>query len=87
MKILYGSEQDKIYAIARFHEQFLFIHPFLDGNGRVARSIASIQYKDLLDKDVKFDKIKRKDYYHALQSAHDGNNQRLIDIFKALIKE
>ena len=87
MRIIYSTEQDKIFAIAKFYKEFLFIHPFLDGNGRVARSIASIQYKDLLNKDVKFDSIDRKVYYEALQSAHKGNDQKLIDIFRALIKE
>jgi len=87
MKVYYGSEDDKVFAIAKFHYSFLKIHPFLDGNGRVARAIASIQYKDLLGKDVRFDNIERHRYYQALQSADIGEKQELNDIFKALIKE
>ena len=87
MKVYYSNESEKIFAIASFHEKFLTIHPFLDGNGRVARTIASIQYKDLLDKDVKFDQIERKEYYIALQNARNGNKDGLNDIFTALIKE
>lgn len=83
----YGTETDKVSAIATFHERFLTIHPFLDGNGRVARTIASIQYKDLLNKEVKFEKLERKEYYEALRSAIDGDKQQLTDIFNALIKE
>lgn len=51
--ILFASEKEKIYAIAEFHERFLSIHPFLDGNGRVARVISTIQIKDLLTSHLK----------------------------------
>jgi Fic family protein len=87
MKVAYSSTDKKITAIATFHEKFLSIHPFLDGNGRVARVLASIQFKDLLDKDVTFEKIERIEYYKSLQTAREGNGQRLNDIFTALIKE
>lgn len=87
MKVCYSNDSEKISAIALFHEKFLTIHPFLDGNGRVARVVASIQYKDLLDKDVMFDQIERADYYNALQNARDGNIDELKDIFMALIKD
>lgn len=87
MKALYGTNDKKVSAIALFHERFLSIHPFLDGNGRMARTLASIQFKDLLDKDVTFEKIERIEYYRALQTARNGYGQRLNDIFMALIKE
>ena len=87
MKVVYGSTDKRISAIATFHEKFLSIHPFLDGNGRIARVLASIQFKDLLEKDVTFEKIERLEYYKALQISREGNGQRLNDIFTALIKE
>lgn len=87
MKVVYSSNDRRISAIATFHEKFLSIHPFLDGNGRIARVLASIQFKDLLDKEVTFEKIERIEYYKALQTSREGNGQRLNDIFTALIKE
>lgn len=87
MKVAYSSEIYKITAIATFHEKFLSIHPFLDGNGRIARTIASIQFKDLLDRDVIFEGIERREYYKAIQDSRNGNRQELNDIFTALIKE
>lgn len=87
MKVAYSSEIKKISAIASFHEKFLSIHPFLDGNGRVSRILASIQFKDLLNIEVTFERIERIDYYKALQTARKGNEKGLNDIFTALIKE
>lgn len=87
MKVIYRTDKEKISAIANFHERFLSIHPFLDGNGRVARTLASMQYKDLLEKDVQFEGIERSKYYEALNAARNGSNKNLNAIFTALIKE
>lgn len=87
MDVLYGNGSEKVLAIAQFHEQFLSIHPFLDGNGRLARVIASIQYRDLLSQHIAFEAIEhRADYYTALQSARKGGHQPLVDIFLSLAK-
>lgn len=86
MKVCYSDEPAKISVIASFHEKFLSIHPFLDGNGRIARFISSLQYKDLLDKDIRFESIDRQEYYKALQKARYGNAETLNNIFVALIK-
>jgi Fic family protein len=87
MKVCFSTDDKKISTIAAFHERFLSIHPFLDGNGRVARLLASIQFKDLLDKDVTFENVERFHYYKALQTARNGEKESLNDIFLALIKE
>lgn len=87
MEVKHSTEDNKISAIASFHEKFLSIHPFLDGNGRVARAIASIQYKDLLNQEVRFEEVERSEYYKALNTARNGNQNKLNDIFTALIKE
>ena len=87
MNILYADRQEKVLAIAQFHEQFLSIHPFLDGNGRVSRVIASIQCEDLLGQKLSFEEIAdRNEYYKALQSAREGGHQALVDMFLSLAK-
>ena len=87
MNILYADRQEKVLAIAQFHEQFLSIHPFLDGNGRVSRVIASIQCEDLLGQKLSFEEIAdRNEYYKALQSAREGGHQALVDMFISLAK-
>lgn len=87
MNVLYDDDSAKILAIAQFHERFLSIHPFIDGNGRLARVIASLQYRDLLNQQIAFDEIETKaEYYAALQSARKGGHQALVDIFLSLAK-
>lgn len=87
MNVLYGTDDEKILAIAQFHERFLSIHPFRDGNGRLARVIASIQYRDLLNQQIAFEEIENStEYYTALQSAKEGGHQALVDIFLSLAK-
>lgn len=87
MDVLYADNSQKIAAIAEFHEKFLSIHPFLDGNGRVVRVLSSLQYKDLIGEEITFEKIENiSDYYLALQAARSGSPQQLVDIFMALTK-
>jgi len=81
-----GNDQSKLSAIVSFHEKILSIHPFLDGNGRISRILASLQFMDLLNQDVKFDEIDRHIYYKALQKARDGNSSELVRIFKSIMK-
>ncbi|WP_213803747.1 Fic family protein [Granulicella sp. dw_53] len=43
-----ADEKSRVRAIAQFHAEFLRIHPFADGNGRVARAVLVQQCIDLL---------------------------------------
>jgi Fic family protein len=47
----YGSlgKLESILAMAAVHHRFLWIHPFVDGNGRVARLVSYAQALELLD--------------------------------------
>ena len=40
---------DSILAVAAAHHRFLWIHPFMDGNGRVARLMSYAMFRDTLD--------------------------------------
>lgn len=42
-----GSAEAKLIAIAAFHAKLLGIHPFVDGNGRLARALLMQQCLDL----------------------------------------
>lgn len=69
-----------VSELAHFHHDFLFIHPFLDGNGRIARVILNEQATFLTGTRVKleFDQTK---YIGAL---HMGD-QRIIGPLSDLI--
>ncbi len=67
---------------AWFHHAFSIIHPFQDGNGRLARLLASLIF-------IKFDffplTVLREDakdiYIKSLEIADEGNPQPLVDYF------
>ncbi len=55
---------------AWLHKEFVFIHPFIDGNGRVARLLMNLA---LLQRDylaTLIPPVRRHDYYAALETAH-----------------
>jgi len=86
IKVVHANIEAKKTAIAEFHERFLTIHPFIDGNGRVARTIATMQYKDLLNEVVVLDEMNRSEYYESLQEAREGDYSKLVNIMDNLAK-
>ena len=94
-----ASEMDRLIAIhtqqikanvpsevqaAWLHHRFSQIHPFQDGNGRVARAITSL----VLVKDGLFPLVVTRDdkpsYLDALEAADAGNLKPLIDMVAKL---
>ena len=69
---------------AWLHHRFTQIHPFQDGNGRVARAITSL----VLVKDGLFPFVVTRDdkpgYLHALEAADGGKLKPLIDMVAKL---
>ena len=69
---------------AWLHHRFTQIHPFQDGNGRVARAIASL----VLVKNGLFPLVVTRDdrarYIDALEQADDGDIKPLIDLIAKL---
>lgn len=69
---------------AWLHHRFTQIHPFQDGNGRVARAIASL----VLVKDGLFPLVVKRDdrasYLDALEAADNGDLKPLIDLIAKL---
>lgn len=85
-KALYADEPAQLDIISEFHARLLEIHPFLDGNGRVARVLTSLQCVELFGKKIKFQRLKSwEDYYDALVDAQrDRNFKPLVAWLKAL---
>lgn len=78
-------EADDSYApevkSAWLHHRFTQIHPFQDGNGRVARALASLVFlrEGLFPLVVR--ESDRKEYIGALEAADDGDLAPLVSFF------
>jgi fido (protein-threonine AMPylation protein) len=70
----------KIQRIVKFHNDFLSIHPFLDGNGRVARFLLNQQATELLNIREEVIIEDRPSYYDALTQGQNGNLKPLEKI-------
>lgn len=67
----------KVREITRFHHQFLKIHPFIDGNGRMARFLVALQASELLNQRRRIVIEERRPYFDALTEADNGNYANL----------
>jgi hypothetical protein len=83
-RLLHESNEVRIAAIADFHHKLLIIHPFLDGNGKVARAILQQHVVELLNRRIsaRFTE-ERKNYLNCLISADHGDLEPLITLIKA----
>src|SRR6266545_3342430 len=83
---LYGetAQLHPIVAAAWLHHRFIAIHPFQDGNGRVARALVLLV---LLRKDyapLVVDRRRRDEYLRALDLANAGDLAPLVRLFAGL---
>jgi Fic family protein len=80
----YGKTLDPIVFASWTHAEFVKIHPFVDGNGRVSRMMMNYQLLASGLLPVSIPKTKRFEYYDALESyALNGD----IEIFARMIAE
>jgi len=65
-----GNDQReaKVAELASFHQEFLLIHPFTDGNGRISRVILNEQASFLFQKSIRV-QFQREEYHQALHLA------------------
>lgn len=61
------------------HYAFVLIHPFADGNGRVARALASIYTYRSHSIPLLILMENREDYLSSLRNADEGNYQSFVD--------
>jgi len=75
-----SDQPEKLKRIVSFHHEFLKIHPFLDGNGRLARLIMEQQARELLNIERRIVLEDSAAYFEALQKAHTGESEPLQQI-------
>lgn len=66
---------------AWLHHRFTQIHPFQDGNGRVARALASLVFLRAELFPVVIRDADRQEYIGALENADDGDLSALVKLF------
>jgi len=78
------EKEDPIIVAAWAHHRFTQIHPYQDGNGRVARALTTLLLvkADLLP--LVIDRDLRVDYLKALEQADFGDLTPLADLFARL---
>lgn len=81
---IYNNELSNVHILAKaafLHHAFVQIHPFQDGNGRIARLLASfVLIKEGLF-PLSIDREERIKYIDALEKADKHEYQELIDVF------
>ena len=95
-----SSEMDRLIELHRshmtaapeveaawLHHRFTQIHPFQDGNGRVARALATLIFLKAHWLPLVVRDIDRKKYIDALEAADEGDLRPLVLFFSVLQKK
>lgn len=84
----YISEEKIIDELAIAHVEFILIHPFRDGNGRLGRLLMTIMALQAGLPILKFDHIdENKEYYFtAIQAGLGGNYDPMREIVSNVLK-
>jgi len=72
---------------AWLHHRLTQIHPFQDGNGRIARALASLIFIRAQWFPLVIDRDARADYIAGLEKADDGDLRVLVELFVKIQKK
>lgn len=68
------------------HKEFVFIHPFVDGNGRVVRLLMNVVLLQHGYPLAIIPPVVRNDYIHSLEKAHKDDSE-FIEFIAQMVKE
>ncbi len=80
------KENHPVAAAALAHKEFVFIHPFIDGNGRTARLLMNLI---LLQENYNISVIPpvmRREYIDALEQAHTDDRE-FVQFIARMVRE
>jgi len=80
------KKRHPIEAAALAHKEFVFIHPFIDGNGRAARLLMNLVLLQESFNIVTIPPVLRRDYIDALEKAH-VNDKDFIEFIARMVRE
>ncbi|MER6015742.1 Fic family protein [Streptomyces bluensis] len=75
------SGEHPVVRAAWLHHRFIQIHPFSDGNGRVARALTLLALQRGQYAPIAVDRVQRAEYIAALDEANDGDLRQLVRFF------
>jgi fido (protein-threonine AMPylation protein) len=83
-EILEETPTHPMVKAAWLHHRFVQIHPFADGNGRVARALTVLVMQRHKYAPLVVDRFHRAEYLRALDRANDEDLQPLVALFSNL---
>jgi cell filamentation protein len=86
----FGSIEETVTALAVVHTELVLIHPFRDGNGRVARLLATLMALQAELPPLDFSGLKgykKKAYYVAIRKGLDRDYKPMEDVFSGVIRK
>lgn len=81
------SKMGVIRTAAIFHHRFVEIHPFIDGNGRVARLLTNLYLIANGYPPIVLKAMERMKYYTCLKAADLGHPAKFIDLIAKAVDE
>jgi cell filamentation protein len=89
----YTDDKDLAKALAIVHVEFIIIHPFREGNGRVARLFANLMALQAGRGFINYAPIDKtshlkgfEEYILAIHQGHCGNYEMMQNIFSELLR-
>jgi len=87
VKKLNRGKGNVIELAAFAHHKFVKIHPFVDGNGRVARLLCNLVLIKNGFPPINIKVVDRKKYYDSLEKAHFGDFEKFVDFIALRVEE
>ncbi len=82
--------EELIEALAKVHAEFILIHPFREGNGRLGRLLSTLMAAQAGLPPLTFkiiERSKRKQYIAAVQASLNKNYEPMKEIFRLIVKQ
>lgn len=85
----FGSEDRIVQALAEVHAELLLVHPFREGNGRLARLLATLMALQAGLPPLDFRSIKgakKQAYFAAVRAGMDRNYKPMEQMFREILR-